>query len=58
MKYYVLKQAFINAQIWVTQFGPDDPIYCYDTYDEAQAKCDELAAQDPSRLFKVGELPA
>lgn len=54
--YYVLKQAFVNAEIWVAQFGPEDPIYEYSTYDEAQAKCDELAAQDPGRRFKVGEV--
>jgi len=52
-KYYVLKQAFVNAEIWVSQFGPDDPIYEYPTEAEAQAKCDELAAEDPNRRFKV-----
>jgi len=53
IEYFVLKQAFINAEIWVSQFGPDDPIYVYPTEAEAQAKCDELALEYPNRRFKV-----
>ena len=51
--YYVLKQAFINAEIWVSKLTAEDPIYEYPTEAEAQAKCDELAAENPGRRFKV-----
>lgn len=53
IEYFVVKQAFINAEIWVTKLTADDPIYVYPTEAEAQAKCDELAAEDPTRRFKV-----
>lgn len=53
IEYFVVKQAFINAEIWVTKLTADDTIYVYPTEAEAQAKCDELAAEDPSRRFKV-----
>ncbi len=53
IEYFVVKQAFINAEIWVTKLTAEDPIYVYSTEAEAQAKCDELAAEDPNRRFKV-----
>jgi hypothetical protein len=53
--YYVLKQFVPGADIWVLQLNPDDPIYSYPTFDEAQAKCDELHAEDPTRQFKVSQ---
>ena len=43
-----------NTQIWVLQLTPNDPIYEYDTYEEAQTKAEELQAQDPTgRLYRV-----
>ena len=54
--YYVLKQFVPGADIWVLQLNPDDPIYSYPTFDEAQAKCDELAIEDPSRQYKVSQM--
>jgi hypothetical protein len=53
IEYFVVKQAFINAEIWVTKLTAEDPIYVYSTEAEAQAKCDELAIEDPTRRFKV-----
>ena len=53
MTYYVLKQLVPNAEIWVTKLSADDPIYAYPTEEEAQAKCEELQIQDPTRRFKV-----
>ena len=53
--YYVLKQFVPGADIWVLQLNPDDPIYSYPTEAEAQAKCDELHAEDPTRQFKVSQ---
>ena len=53
--YYVLKQFVPGADIWVLQLNAEDPIYSYSTEAEAQAKCDELYAQDPSRQYKVSQ---
>ncbi len=53
IEYFVVKQAFINAEIWVAKLTAEDPIYVYPTEVEAQAKCDELAIEDPTRRFKV-----
>lgn len=53
IEYFVVKQAFPNAEIWVTKLTAEDTIYVYDNEPEAQAKCDELAAADPTRRYKV-----
>jgi len=43
-----------NDMIWVARLNPDDPIYQYDNETEAQAKADELQANDPTgRKYKV-----
>jgi hypothetical protein len=43
-----------NTMIWVAQLTPTDPIYEYDNEPEAQAKADELQANDPTgRLYRV-----
>lgn len=46
-----------NTIIWVARLNPDDPIYEYDNEPEAQAKADELQANDPSgRLYRIVQL--
>ena len=46
-----------NSQIWVAQLNPSDPIYEYDNELEAQAKADELQAQDPTgRLYRAQQI--
>jgi hypothetical protein len=46
-----------NSQIWVAKLSPNDPTYEYDNLPEAQAKADELQAQDPTgRLYRVQQL--
>ena len=46
-----------NDSIWVAHLNPTDPIYEYDNEPEAQAKADELAANDPSgRLYRIVQL--
>lgn len=48
-----------NDQIWVAHLNPNDPIYEYDNEPEAQAKADELQADDPSgRLYRVMQIGA
>ena len=46
-----------NTMIWVARLNPTDPIYEYDNEPEAQAKADELQANDPSgRLYRIVQL--
>ena len=46
-----------SDSIWVARLNPDDPIYEYDNEPEAQAKADELSANDPSgRLYRIVQL--
>jgi hypothetical protein len=46
-----------NSTIWVAHLTPEDPIYEYNNQSEAQAKADELQAQDPTgRLYRVMEI--
>lgn len=54
MKYLILKQ-FIpgNDQIWVAKLNEADPIYVYNTIEEAEAKKAELEQDDPARGFKI-----
>ena len=56
--YVVLKQFIPGSdQIWVAKLNENDPEYKYDNEPEAQAKADELQAQDPTgRLYKVGQI--
>jgi hypothetical protein len=55
MQYIVLMQFIPGLdQIWVARLTPEDPIYIFDTEEEAQAKADELKAADPTeRQYKV-----
>lgn len=53
MQYYVLKQFFPGAQIWVWKLTPEDTGYVYDTEQEAEDMCLYLKSQDPSREYKV-----
>lgn len=54
MKHVIMKQ-FIpgNDQIWVEKLDPNDTEYIYDTLEEAEAKKQELEANDPNRGFKI-----
>jgi len=42
MQYYILKQFVPNAEIWVASLGPGDPIYSYDTLEEAETALPEV----------------
>lgn len=46
-----------SDQIWVAQLQPGDPIYEYDNEPEAQAKANELQADDPTgRQYRVMQI--
>ena len=56
---YQVQMQFIpgNDSIWVARLTPEDPIYEYDNEPEAQAKADELQAQDTTgRLYRVQQI--
>lgn len=56
---YEVQMQYIpgNDQIWVAHLNPEDPIYQYDNYDEAQLKADELDLADPTgRKYRVQQI--
>lgn len=56
---YKVEMQFIpgNNQIWVLKLNPDDPIYEYDSYEEAEVKAQELQAADPTgRIYRVSSV--
>jgi len=57
MKYVILKQFIPGVdQIWVAKLDENDPVYAYDTLEEAEIKMAELQAVDPSRGFKIVQM--
>jgi len=58
---YQVQMQFIpgNDQIWVAKLNPDDPVYDYDNFEEAQVKATELQDADPTgRQYRVSQLAA
>lgn len=56
---YQVQMQFIpgSDQIWVAHLDPSDPIYEYDNEPEAQAKANELQANDPTgRQYRVVQI--
>jgi hypothetical protein len=56
---YQVQMQFIpgSDQIWVARLNPDDPIYEYDTQEEAQLKADELFIADSTgRQYRVVQI--
>ena len=53
MQYYILKQLVPGAEIWVASLGPDDPIYKYDTEEEASVAIVELQPSYPDHKLKI-----
>lgn len=39
--------------VWVERLNPGDPIYAFDTLEEAEIKKGQLQAADPTRGFKI-----
>jgi len=58
---YEVQMQFIpgNDQIWVAHLNPNDPVYQYDNFADAQAKATELQDNDPTgRQYRVTQLAA
>jgi hypothetical protein len=56
---YQVQMQFIpgSNQIWVAKLNPEDPLYEYDNFAEAQAKAIELQeADETGRQYRVVEL--
>lgn len=56
---YQVQMQFIpgNDQIWVAKLNPEDPVYEYDNFAEAQAKATELQNADTTgRQYRVAEI--
>ena len=56
---YQVQMQFIpgSNQIWVARLNPEDPIYEYNNFAEAQAKATELQEADTTgRQYRVAEL--
>jgi hypothetical protein len=56
---YQVQMQFIpgNSTIWVARLTPEDPIYEYDNFADAQAKATELQeADETGRQYRVAEL--
>lgn len=56
---YQVQMQFIpgNDQIWVSRLTPNDPIYEYNNFTEAQDKATELQSNDPTgREYRVTQL--
>jgi hypothetical protein len=56
---YQVQMQFIpgNDQIWVAKLNPDDPLYEYDNYADAQTQATSLQDNDPTgRQYRVVEL--
>ena len=54
MTYLVQMQYIPGWEIWVSQLTPEDPIYEYDSEQEALDKAAELKANDPTdREYRV-----
>lgn len=54
--YYILKQFYPGAQIWVVQLNESDPVYSYATLEEAEAALPSVQELYPNNLCKVSEL--
>jgi len=54
--YYILKQFVPDAEIWVASLGPGDPIYSYETLEEAETALPEVQLLYPNNLCKVSNL--
>ena len=56
---YQVQMEYIpgNDQIWVARLNPNDPIYEYSNFEEAEAKAFELESADPtSRKYRITEI--
>jgi len=51
--YYILKQFYPGAQVWVAKLDENDPEYSYATLEEAEAALPSVQALYPNNECKV-----
>lgn len=54
--FYILKQFIPGTQIWVAQLNSDDPVYSYNTLEEANIALPEVQALYPNNECKVSDI--
>lgn len=54
--FYILKQFIPGTQIWVAQLNPNDPVYSYNTLEEANIALPEVQALYPNNECKVSDI--
>ena len=53
--YYILKRFIPGSDIWVAQLNPEDPMYSYDTVEEAEVALPDVQAVYPNNQCKVSD---
>ena len=53
MKYYILKEFYLESDIWVVQLDDTDNIYMYNTLDEAETALPEVQLLYPNNACKT-----
>jgi hypothetical protein len=53
MKYYILKQFYPGAEIWVLKLNDEDTAYSYDTLEEAETALPEVQTLYPENICKI-----
>ena len=52
-QFYILKQFFPGAEIWVAKLNDEDPEYTYSTIEEAEEALPTVQELYPNNLCKV-----
>lgn len=52
--YFILKQFYPNAEVWVVKLNEDDTVYEYSTLEEAEAGLESVQALYPNNVCRVG----
>lgn len=53
MEYYILKQFYPGAEIWVLKLNDTDKEYSYDTLEEAETALLKVQALYPNNICKI-----
>ena len=53
MTYYILKQFYPGADIWVAKLNDSDTEYSYNTIEEAETSLPEIQTLYPNNICKI-----
>jgi len=54
--YYILKQFYPGAEIWVLQLNDEDNIYEYNTLEEAEIALPKVQLLYPDNICKISDI--